>query len=216
MKQVNLSLSLLLLCGISLSAIAQGDRYTSAMQPHIHTVYTADTVPPLQSAVNAFERIAAAEKTRWEPPYYAAFGYVMMMNYEQDRAQQDRYLDQAEKVLAQASALVPQESEVVALEGFIYMMRLSIDPAARGQKYAALASQTFGRAVALNPANPRALALQAQMQYGMAQFFGSSTTEACATARAAMEKFATFRAASPLAPQWGRSLAEKLQGACKE
>ncbi|MBT1687286.1 tetratricopeptide repeat protein [Dawidia soli] len=216
MKHLRLSLLVLLLSGISLSTIAQGDRYTSAMQPHIHTVYTVDTVPSLQNAVNAFERIGAAEKTRWEPHYYAAFGCVMMMNHEQDKLQKDRYLDQAEKALAQATALVPQESEVVALEGFIYMMRLSIDPAARGQKYAALASQTFGRAVALNPENPRALALQAQMQYGMAQFFGSPTTEACATARAAMEKFATFRAVSPLAPQWGQSLAEKLQGACKE
>lgn len=216
MKHVSLSFVALLLCSISLSAIAQGDRYTSAMQPHIHTVYTADTVPPLQQAVNAFERIAAVEKTRWEPYYYASFGYVMMMNHEHDKLQKDRYLDQAEKVLAQATALVPQESEVVALEGFIYMMRLSIDPAARGQKFAALASQTFGRAVALNPGNPRALALQAQMQYGMAQFFGSPTTEACATAHAAMEKFATFRAASPLAPQWGQALAEKLLGVCKK
>jgi hypothetical protein len=206
----------LLLYSITLHAVAQGDRYTTIMRQHIQTVYTADTVPPLQNAVNAFERIAAAEKTRWEPYYYASFGYVMMMNHEKDKTQKDQYLDQASKALAQASALVPQESEVVALEGFIYMMRLSIDPAARGQQFAALASQTFGRAVALNAENPRALALQAQMQYGMAQFFGSSTAEACATARAAMEKFATFRTENVLAPRWGQSLAEKLQGACKE
>jgi hypothetical protein len=216
MKHLQFYFLSLFLCTITWSATAQGDRYTSAMQPHIQTVYTADTVPSLQPAVNAFERIGAAEKTRWEPYYYASFGYVMMMSHEKDKTQKDRYLDQASKALAQASALVPQESEVVALEGFIYMMRLSIDPAARGQKFAALASQTFGRAVALNPENPRALALQAQMQYGMAQFFGSSTAEACATARAALEKFATFRSENPLAPRWGQSLTEKLQGACKE
>jgi hypothetical protein len=216
MKRMHHLFSTLLLVCITGSVMAQGDRFIAAMQPHIHTVYTADTVPPLRNAVNALERIAAAEKTRWEPYYYASFGYVMMMNHEKDKGQKDQYLDLASKALAQASALAPQESEVVALEGFIYMMRLSVDPAARGQKFATLASQTFGRAVALNPENPRALALQAQMQYGMAQFFGSSTAEACATARAAMEKFATFRPVNALAPQWGQSLAEKLQGACKE
>jgi hypothetical protein len=216
MKQLHLYLIVLLTWNITQPAVAQGDRYTAAMQPHIRTVYTADTVPPLQNAVNALERIATAEKTRWEPYYYTSFGYVMMMNYENDKLQKDRYLDLASKALAHASALVPQESEVVALEGFILMMRVSIDPASRGQQYAGQATQTLARAVALNPENPRALALLAQMQYGMAQFFGSSTAEACANARSATEKFATFQPANPLAPQWGRSLAEKLQGTCKE
>jgi hypothetical protein len=69
--------------------------------------------------------------------------------------------------------------------------------------------------VQLNPENPRALALMAQMQYGTAQFFGSPTTEACTTLSLALQKFDTFKSDNPLAPQWGRGMAEGLKEQCK-
>jgi hypothetical protein len=69
--------------------------------------------------------------------------------------------------------------------------------------------------VGLNPENPRALALLAQMQFGTARFFGSSTIEACGTNTKALEKFEKFKSDNALAPQWGRGMAEEMRDECK-
>jgi tetratricopeptide (TPR) repeat protein len=184
------------------------------MQKNIQALYQATEIPDLQQAVNSLERIASVEKTKWEPYYYASFGYVMIANREQDAAKKDGYLDQAMVSLNQAKAILSNDSEIIALEGFVYMIRVTVDPATRGPQYAGQAMQAFGKASALNPENPRALTLTAQMQYGTAQFFGSPTTEACVTLNAALEKFNTFKSDNPLAPQWGKGMAEGLKKQC--
>ncbi len=75
--------------------------------------------------------------------------------------------------------------------------------------------QSLGKANGLNPENPRALALIAQMQFGTARFFKSPTTEACGTTAKALEKFATYKSPNALAPVWGKSMTEELMGQCK-
>src|SRR5690606_10019153 len=107
------------------------------------------------------------------------------------------------------------ESEVAAMEGFVHMIRVTVDPASRGQQYSGLAFQAFGKSLAINPDNPRALALKAQMELGTAQFFGSPVDDACATMRLALEKFDTFTSENPLAPRWGRETAESMKEQCK-
>ena len=184
------------------------------MKKNIQTVYTAESNAELQNSVNALERIASAEKTKWEPYYYAAFGYIMMANREQESGKKDLFLDQAVAAIEKAKAINAEESEVVALEGFAYMIRVAVDPATRGPQYAALASQTFAKASVLNPENPRALALLAQMQYGTAKFFGSPTTEACGTLNTSLEKFETYKSENPLSPQWGKGMALEMKKDC--
>jgi tetratricopeptide (TPR) repeat protein len=190
------------------------DKYTEAMQKNITIVYTSRSATELTNAVNVFERIGEAEKTKWEPYYYAAFGYLMMATSEQEPAKKDNLLDLSLKSLEKAKAVNPTESETAALEGFVHMIRVSVDPASRGQLYSGLAMKAFGKAIALNPDNPRALSLMAQMQYGTAQFFGTSTIEACGTLSKALDKFETYKSANALAPQWGKSMAEAMKSKC--
>jgi tetratricopeptide (TPR) repeat protein len=216
MKTLNIIPALLALFLFAVAQVtsANDGKYIEAMQKNIQVVYTAASIAELQQAVNTFERISAAEKNKWEPLYYSAFGYIMMANKEQDAAKKDAYLDQAMTAVTKAKELVPQESEVVTLEGFIYTIRVTVDPATRGPEYAPKAMQTYGKATALNPENPRALVLMARMQHGTAQFFGSPITEACATADKALEKFANFKSDNPLAPRWGKGMAEELKKKC--
>lgn len=197
------------------SMLTAQDKYTETMLKNIEAAYKAKTVSEYQDAANAFERIAAAEKTKWEPYYYAAFSYITMANVETEGAKKDAYLDLATKDLDQAKGIQANDSEITALEGFVYMMRVTVDPASRGQEYSGKAFRSFSTAVALNPENPRALALLAQMQYGTAQFFGNSTAEACATADKSLLKFETYKAQHALAPQWGKQFAESLKSQCK-
>lgn len=193
---------------------ADDDKYAGAMAKNIQTVYTSNAISELQAAVNAFERIGSTEKTKWEPYYYAAFGYIMMANQEQDGGKKDAYLDQAAAAVKKADVIQPNDSEIISLEGFVHMIRVTVDPASRGQQYSGLAMQTFGKAISLNRENPRALALMAQMQFGTAQFLGSSTTEACATNDAALQKFAIFKSDNSFAPQWGKGMAENTKAKC--
>ncbi len=216
MKKLNI-IPLLLAAIVLLASktFATEDKYVETMQKNIEVVYTAQSIPDIQNAVNTFERIGEAEKTKWEPFYYASFGYVMMANREKEAAVKDTYLDLSLKSLEKAKALQSNESEIIALEGFVHMIRVTVDPASRGQQYSGMAFQSFGKASAMNPENPRALSLLAQMQYGTAQFFGSSTTEACGTLSKALEKFDTFKSDNVLAPQWGRGMAEGLKSKCQ-
>ncbi|HEY0656677.1 MAG TPA: hypothetical protein VGD65_26265 [Chryseosolibacter sp.] len=204
-----------LLFALVKNALANDGKYVEAMKKNIDAIYKAQTIEELQQSVNAFHRIADAEKTKWEPSYYAAFGNILMATKEKDAGKKDSFLDLAMESIKKCKAIVPDESEVVALEGFAYMIRVTVDPASRGQQFASLAMQTFGKAVQLNPENPRALSLLAQMQYGTAQFFGSSTAEACGTLDKSLLKFDTYKSDNPLAPVWGKQAAEGLKTQCK-
>src|SRR5690606_18807438 len=216
MKKSIITLSLIVALIITLvrPALANDEKYRVAMEKNIQAVYEAESITQLQQSVNAFERIGDAEKTKWEPYYYAAFGCIMMATRENERNQKDAYLDQAMATVRKAKAIAPGESEIIALEGFVHMISDTVDPAVRGAQFSSEAMQAFAKAVELNPENPRALALLAQMQFGTAQFFGSSTAEACGTATVALEKFETNQPESTVAPSWGRQMAEELTAQC--
>jgi hypothetical protein len=206
-----LKISVLLLIGTV--AFANNDKYVEAMQKNIKAVYTVNTIDDLQGAVNTLIRIGDAEKTKWEPFYYASFGYIMMATRVNDGAKKDSYLDLAKTVLDKAAAIQPNDSEIVALEGFIHMIRVTVDPASRGPQYSMLSMQTFGKALAINPNNPRALGLMAQMQLGTAQFFKQDASEACATARQALPLFDL--PVTGFAPQWGKEMTQSVVAQCK-
>lgn len=196
--------------------LAEDGKYAETMSKAIGQVYKAKTPDEIQQAVNTLERIGNAEQTKWEPFYYAAFGYIMIANQEQDGSRKDAFLDRAAKQLQKASELRPNDSEIVTLEGFVSTVRLTVDPATRGQQYSASAMQLFGKALGLNPENPRAMGMMAQMQFGTARFFNSSTDEACTTAKKAQALFASPKSTiDPLAPAWGKGMVEGMLANCK-
>lgn len=200
---------------ILISVFLFADKYTDQMTKNIEVVYNSKSSEDIQKAVNAFERIGGAEKTKWEPYYYASFGYIMMAVREPDATKKDALLDLATTAIDKAAAIKSDESEVAALEGFIHMIRVSVDPASRGQKYSTMAMQSYGKAVSLNPENPRALALMSQLQFGTAQFFKQEPVEACQTARKALALFDAKPFELTIAPSWGRGMTEELVKGCK-
>ncbi|HNV30162.1 MAG TPA: hypothetical protein PKJ83_13540 [Cyclobacteriaceae bacterium] len=212
MKTINL----FFLMFISIATLANDEKYYEQMGKQIQAVYTAKTMDEYQAAVNTLDRIAAAEKSKWEPYYYSAFGSIMMATRENEGSKKDAYLDQALAAIEKGKGIAPNESELVALEGFVHMIRVTVDPASRGQQYSGLAMQTFGKALGMNPNNPRAMSLLAQMQFGTAQFFKQQPTEACATATKALSLFDNAtKPENPLAPIWGKEMTAGLAQNCK-
>lgn len=217
MKHVIIIPALLVVLLIIMTRVtfANDGKYIETMTKTMVTLYEAPDAETLQKAINTFERIGEAEKNKWEPFYYAGYGYVMLALREKEGAKKDTWLDLGLKAVEKAKAIQANESEVIALEGFVHMIRVTVDPASRGQQYSGMAFQSFSKAAALNPENPRALALLAQMQYGTAQFFGSATTEACATLAKALAKFESFTSDNVLAPKWGKGMAEGMKEKCQ-
>jgi len=212
MKTINLFFLMI----IAVTTWANDEKYYEQMGKQIQAVYTAKTMDEYQTAVNALDRIAGAEKSKWEPYYYSAFGSIMMATRENEGSKKDAYLDQALAAIEKGEGIAPNESELVALEGFVHMIRVTVDPASRGQQYSGLAMQTFGKALGMNPNNPRAMSLLAQMQFGTAQFFKQQPTEACATASKALSLFDNAtKPENPLAPIWGKEMTAGLVQNCK-
>ncbi|MGZ8904040.1 MAG: hypothetical protein ACXW0H_10870 [Methylobacter sp.] len=215
MKTIKLILVAFATLVFTAQGVANDETFIEAMQKNIKSIYEAQEIATLQQSVNSFERIAATEKNKWEPFYYIGFGYLMMANIEKDSNTKDTYLDKALEAVEKGKIIAPSESELVALEGFAYMLKVAVDPQSRGMVYAPKAVQIFETALSLNPENPRALALLAQMQFGTASFFGSPPTDACANNAKALERFQTYKSQNPLAPVWGLRMAESLKEACK-
>jgi len=206
---------LFLAMAMTIGSKANDAKYVEAMSKGIEAVYKAQSIEELQNAVNVFDRIANAEKTKWEPFYYSAFGYVMMANLEKESTKKDNYLDLATASIGKAKAIKENESEIITMEGFIHMIRLTVDPATRGPMYSTLAMQSFNKALESNSENPRALSLLAQLQFGTAKFFGTPPTQACETVAKSLQKYETFKPESSIAPNWGKQMTEGLKQNCQ-
>jgi len=211
MKKLLFSLTIIL---ISFSSTIAGD-YEKAMMKNLEAMNKAQSVTDWQTIANSFARIADAEADKWMPKYYACYAYVIMSAIETDGAKKDEYLDLGQSYLDPIAEAFPENSEIITLQGFLHTMRLVVDPPSRGPQYSGMAFQALNKGLELNPDNPRAMYMLAQMQYGSAQFFGSSTDEACNTLNTALEKFDSFEPESAIAPQWGKEQAIGLQTGCK-
>jgi tetratricopeptide (TPR) repeat protein len=212
-------ISIVLLVFITCSTYASGDPYEEAMKSGMELLETAQNAEDFLSAANHFERIANVATDRWHPAYYIAYAQAIAATREKDGSKIDELLDAAESFLKKAAAMDHDKSEVAALQGFVHMLRVGVDPGTRGQEYSMMSSASLQKAVALNPDNPRAVFLQAQLSFGTAQFFGSDTSEACAANARALEIFEKNELPSetdPFAPRWGKRQAISFQKQCTD
>ena len=199
-------------------AFAQDSPYQKIMKKEIAKVIASDSVNQLQESANAFARVSELNPKEWQPLYYGALAYTFQgLNKSLVLGKKDEALAKAEELAKKADAIAPNNSEIVALQGFIIMAKLSADPASRGQSMSGQAMSTFGKSLAIDNKNPRALVLMAQMEYGMAQFFGKGSEKACNLAKQSQAVFAgqdsdALKAA--ILPTWGKNMAESMAKKC--
>ena len=188
--------------------------YINAMSKGLEALGTANTMEELQSVAGQFERIAANVTDQWHPQYYAALAYINMSFRTDDLSKKDQLTDKAETFIKAGLKLEPNNSELVALKGYKYMIELSADVANRGQSLSQLTMMQLGKALSLDPNNPRANTFMAQMELGMAQFFGSSTANACGKAKTAIKFFEAQPEEMSFDPKWGKEMAEAIIQQC--
>ena len=209
------SLLTLALAALSLGAFAQtmpaapvaGPTPTAAAEPLgsiVRDIDSGSADVAAASLVARLERAAAAAPTNWLPRYYQAYVLLGQARLGKD-AHPDALLDRAEAALKQARELNGDESELLALQAFIYQGRLTVDPMQRAQEYSPMVMETVALAKSLNPANPRPYLIEANQVYYTPEMYGGGASKARPLYEVAKAKFAAFQPASPLAPSWGES-----------
>ena len=213
MKKLTIILALVSLFNIGFS----NESYHQAMSESITQLFQSANITDYVEAANQFERISNLEKTEWLPLYYASYAYIMISFHETDNAKKDACLDQAQKLLDQALAINPNESELHMLQGFLFPARINIDPMGRGMIYMEKMNASLNKALELNPNNPRVYYLRATMIYHMPEAFGGGAANALPLYKMAEEKYNIFKPQTDLSPDWGKEAnTAELQKASEE
>lgn len=174
-----------------------------------------DTTNDYQPVINYFERIGTKETGEWLPLYYQAQVMTFMASNEGDKDQKEQTLNAALELINKAKK-IDRNSELLALEGFVQMIRLTIDPATRGQTLSPTIFGLYQEALKLNPENPRAMLFLGQMQYGTAQFFGTGFDEACGMISKAYDIFEEQPDLPNISPTWGKGSAQAALDNCNQ
>jgi hypothetical protein len=194
--------------------VSYANKYEKAMASAIDKLNTSNSLDEYLSVVAAFERIGTAEKNEWLPYYYASLGYIQTSHATEDGEEKDAYLDKAQLSIDQSAKLSPGNDEIVTLQGYIYMMKVVIDPMTRGPEYGGKAMQEFGTAIGMNENNPRALLLYGRMQMGSDQFMGNDISESCKIINKANQMLVQQISDKSLMPKWGKEMAEVFVQEC--
>jgi hypothetical protein len=213
MKKIILSLVVVL---VNLVSMAQKPEFFKTMGETLGQYATCRSVADFQALGNKFQMIADVEKSEWLPLYNHAYCYIIMSFMEPtDAAKKDSYLDVAEKSIAKLIQLVPNESEVYALQSFYYIGRIVVNPMERGQEFSGLSGQAVGKALALDPSNPRAKLLKLQGDIGAAPYMGLDPKSFCPQAKDLMASWDNFKPKSTIHPVWGKDQVAGIVKGCQ-
>lgn len=207
----------MLLTAISIASFSQSDKYIAAMKNNIAAIDSSFRNPAnLLGLANNFERIATAEKNQWLAYYYAAYCQVNYGFMEQDKTKTDGIADKATLLIAKADSLAPKNSEISCIKSMIASCHMMVNPMQRYMQYGQESTTNMEDAMEQDPTNPRPYLLKGQsLKYTPEQFGGGCKT-AIPELQTALNKFATFKAASDLHPVWGKQRVEQLMNECKQ
>ena len=168
-----------------------------------------------EEAISLFERIASAEKNNWLPNYYVAFINTIGAFNPANKEKAAGMIDKAQTALDAALVISPNNDELLVVQAMLYTAILTQDPMNNGMKYSKLAMEEYGKALAINPNNPRAVFSKAEFEIGSAKYWGTDTKPMCAKIEKSIGLFANFKPATPFSPKWGLDRAQEALKNCK-
>ncbi|MCK0109254.1 hypothetical protein MWU58_08115 [Flavobacteriaceae bacterium S0825] len=167
-------------------------------------------------ASNLFERIAAAEKDNWLPPYYAAQVLIIQGFEIKDKDKLDSQLKKAQGLINDATAISKGNPEIIILQALLHTVWVAYDGATYGMTLAPKVAALYEQAAKIDPNNPRVILNKAEWGMGSARFFGQDTTPFCKDIERALELFANFKPETPFHPNWGKERAEEVLASCRK
>ena len=210
MKKVSIIIAIIALQITSI--FAQNEKFQMALGQTLGQFATAKNADDYKNTANAFARIANAEPKEWLPQYYAAQCHLLA-GYELTRSNMTEAQELAKTALTEIQAaekLAPMETELMVLKAFTYQLQLIENPMVNGQTYSPMIFEALGKAEAINPENPRIYMIRGEFTLNMPEFYGGGVAKATPDVKKAVEKFGTFKPASPVHPNWGKEHTDLL------
>ena len=195
------------------SAAVFSANYEEAMKANIQKLNTEFTTAGLTNLAGQFERIANAESGKWHPRYYTAYCYVWATAVNEMSADdKHKLLDMAQVQMDALLKTYKTESEIFALQAFIYQMRIT--DMSKGFKYSSLASEALEEAEKINPNNPRVYYLRGNNIFHTPKAFGGGKEKAKPIFQKAVVLFESEKPANPIEPAWGSEHNKKMLALC--
>ncbi len=206
-----------ILCCFALISFAQSEKYINAMKKNIVLLDSAFAKPDLfLSLANTFERIGMAEKAEWLPYYYAAYCRVNYAFMQKDQGGNDAIADKATELINKADSLQPNNSEISCIKSMIASVQMMVNPQQRFMQYGPVSQKAMAMAMQQDPANPRPYMLKGQGLKYTPEQFGGGCKKALAELTVAQEKYISFKPASDISPNWGKSYTDMMVKECSE
>ena len=168
-----------------------------------------------QEASALMERIAAAEKSNWLPNYYVALINTTEAFNPANKEKVPAMIIKAQNAIDNATLISPNNDEIMVVQAMLYTVVLLQDPMTNGVKYTGLVMEQYGKALAINPNNPRAVFSKAEFEIGSAKYWGTDTKPMCAQIEKSIQLFANFKPETPFSPKWGLDRAQEALKGCK-
>lgn len=214
---------ILIFCTITFlqfNAHTQSDRYTESMREIVAQLDTTEASDDLREIANKLERVANAESTEWLPNYYLSYidmKLALAAMRVENMIALETSVGEAEKHHKLALDIAGENSELVALQGYIYQAYLWVNPMKNGQKYSGLAHGAFAKAAAMDPQNPRPLMLRGMMVLHTPKFFGGGAEHALPLLQGANALYEQEQQTDKgIEPHWGAGTAAYMLGKAEE
>jgi len=211
MKRIILAVSF---CCTMLLSFAQSDRYAAAMKKNLAMFDSAKTTADYQSLSDAFVRIGDAEKTQWQPYYFAALalstaGWLGQLDKDDNAGKINSLCDKAEAVATTDAA----KSEICVIRNMSATQQMMVDPQSRYMQYGTAATNALKKGMQLNPNNPRLYYLQGMSLFNTPEQYGGGKDKA----KPVFEKaISLYNAEQPdgFNPRWGKQQAAAQLALC--
>ena len=158
-----------------------------------------------------FEQLYSVDKTNWLIPYYAGMTKALMCLLKM--GERDALANDALLWINRAKSIAVND-EIYCAESLAYTAKLSVNPALRWFTYEGKIKNALSMAKKLNPNNPRAYILEANIQHKLPYLFGGG----CKSAKPLIQKaelcLNNQAKVNSIEPSWGVQSLVKLKKAC--
>jgi hypothetical protein len=196
---------------LQLPVQAQVANQTKALEAAVIQFNQTTKSQAYQELYLQFEQLYAVNKTNWLIPYYAGMTKSLMCLLKM--GDRDALANDALLWVGRAKSIVKND-EIYCAESLAYTAKMSVNPALRWLAYEGKIKKALILAKKLNPNNPRAYILEANIQQKLPFIFGGG----CKSAKPLIQKaelfFSAQNKANSIEPSWGIQSLVKLKKAC--
>jgi hypothetical protein len=196
---------------VQLQVQAQATNQSKALEAAVMQFNQANKNQAYQELYLQFEQLYAVNKTNWLIPYYAGMTRSIMCLLKM--GDRDALANDALLWVGRAKSIVKND-EIYCAESLAYTAKMSVNPALRWLVYEGKIKKALSFAKKLNPNNPRAYVLEANIQQKIPFIFGGG----CKSVKPLIQKaelcFSAQTKVNSVEPSWGFQSLVQLKKAC--